>query len=124
MPTRTDAGGNDFDAASKDWQGKNTTAEVKVHPNGKFVWVSNRGHNSLAGFGIEAKTGALTSLGQTPTEPTPRSFEIDPSGKYLFAAGEGSGKIATYRIEADGKLQPIRTTEVGKSVTWVMAVDL
>jgi 6-phosphogluconolactonase len=106
----------------KDWQGKNTTAEVKVHPSGKFVWVSNRGHNSLAGFGIDAKAGALTSLGQTPTEPTPRSFEIDPSGKYLFAAGEGSGKIATYRIEADGKLQPIRTTEVGKSVTWVMAV--
>ncbi|MBX9677648.1 MAG: lactonase family protein [Gemmataceae bacterium] len=104
------------------WQGKNTTAEVKVHPNGRFVWVSNRGHNSLAGFGIDAKTGVLTPLEPTKTEPTPRSFEFDSEGKYLFAAGEGSGKIATYRIEANGRLELLRTTEVGKSVTWVMAV--
>jgi 6-phosphogluconolactonase len=105
-----------------DFKGKNTTAEVKVHPTGKFVWVSNRGHDSLAGFAID-KAGKLTALGQTPTEKTPRSFEIDPDGRYLFAAGEGSGKLAVYRVNEDnGTLTPLHTYDVGKSLTWVMAV--
>jgi 6-phosphogluconolactonase len=106
-----------------EFSGKNTTAEVKVHPSGKFVWVSNRGHDSLAGFAIDAKTGHLTALGQTPTEKTPRSFEIDPEGKFLFGAGEGSGKLAVYRIDGNsGKLTPVHTVDVGKSLSWVMAV--
>ncbi len=106
-----------------DFNGKNTTAEVKVHPDGKFVWVSNRGHDSLAGFAIEPTSGKLTKLGQTPTEKTPRSFEIDPDGRWLFGAGEGSGKLAVYRIDRDsGKLDRVHTVNVGKSVTWVMAV--
>jgi 6-phosphogluconolactonase len=106
-----------------DFSGKNTTAEVKVHPSGKFVWVSNRGHDSLAGFAIDPKNGNLTALGQTPTEKTPRSFEIDPEGKYLFGAGEGTGKLAVYRIDANsGKLSPAHTVDVGKSLTWVLAV--
>ena len=108
-----------------DFKDKNTTAEVKVHPSGKFVWVSNRGHDSLAGFSIEAKTGKLTALGQTPTEPTPRSFEFDPQGRYLFAGGEGSGKLAIYDIDAaTGKLARKKTLDVGKSLTWVLAVEL
>lgn len=105
-----------------DFKGKNTTAEVKVHPSGKYVWVTNRGHDSLAGFAIE-KDGKLTPLGQTPTEKTPRSFEIDPAGQYLFGAGEGTGKLAVYRIdEKTGGLTRLHTVEVGKSVPWVMAV--
>jgi 6-phosphogluconolactonase len=105
-----------------DFKGQNTTADVKVHPSGKFVWVSNRGHDSLAGFVID-DSGKLTALGQTPTEKTPRSFEVEPDGKYLLAAGEGSGKLAVYKIDADaGKLTRLHTDEVGKSLTWVMAV--
>lgn len=105
-----------------DFKGKNTTAEVKVHPSGKFVWVSNRGHDSLAGFAID-NAGKLSSLGQTPTEKTPRSFEIDPDGRYVFVAGEGTGKLAVYRMDAEtGSLTRIDTHEVGKSVTWVMAL--
>jgi 6-phosphogluconolactonase len=105
-----------------DFKEKNTTAEVKVHPSGKFVWVSNRGHDSLAGFAINDK-GMLKAIGQTPTEKTPRSFEIDPDGRYLFGAGEGSGKLAVYRIdEMSGALTRIHTVDVGKSLTWVMAV--
>jgi 6-phosphogluconolactonase len=107
-----------------DFSGKNSTAEVKVHPSGKFVWVSNRGHDSLAGFAIDA-SGKLTSLGQTPTEKTPRSFEVDPSGQYVFGAGEGSGKLIVYRVDAaSGKLTPVQTYEIGKSLTWVMAVEV
>jgi 6-phosphogluconolactonase len=108
-----------------DFQGKNTTAEVKVHPSGKWVWVSNRGHDSLAGFAIDGKTGMVKSLGPTPTEKTPRSFEIDPEGRFVFGAGESSGKLAVYRIDQDtGHLHRIHTKSVGKSLTWVMAVHL
>jgi len=106
-----------------DFKGKNTTAEVKVHPGGKFVWVSNRGHDSLAGFAIDAGTGKLSPLGQTPTEKTPRSFEIDPDGRFLLAAGEGTGKLAIYQVDLEtGKLKPLHTQDVGKSLTWVLAV--
>jgi 6-phosphogluconolactonase len=104
------------------FKGRNTTAEVKVHPGGKFVWVSNRGHDSLAGFRIDS-TGKLSALGQTATEKTPRSFEIDPDGRYVFGAGEGSGKLAVFQVDLDsGKLTRIHTYPVGKSLTWVMAV--
>ena len=100
---------------------KNTTAEVKVHPNGKFVWVSNRGHDSLAGYAID-DAGKLSSIGQAPTEKTPRSFDIDPDGRFLFAAGEGTGKLAVYSIAANGGLTRVHTYDVGKSLTWVMSV--
>ncbi|OAI47930.1 hypothetical protein AYO44_08320, partial [Planctomycetaceae bacterium SCGC AG-212-F19] len=93
-----------------DFTGKNlSTADVKVHPNGKFVWVSNRGHDSLAGFAIDS-SGKLTSIGQTPTEKTPRSFDIDPDGRFIFGAGEGSGKLAVFRVDPDtGKLTRLHT---------------
>ncbi len=107
-----------------DFKGSNTTAEVKVHPGGKFVWVSNRGHDSLAGFAIDG-AGKLTALGHTPTEQTPRSFEVEPDGKYLFGAGEGSGKLAVFRVDLKtGSLSRAHTYPVGKSLTWVMAVRL
>jgi 6-phosphogluconolactonase len=106
-----------------DFKRANTTAEVKVHPSGKFVWVSNRGHDSLAGFGIGA--GKLSALGQTPTEKTPRSFDVEPDGRYLFGAGEGSGQLAVYRVDGEtGQLTRAHTYPVGKSLTWVMAVKL
>jgi 6-phosphogluconolactonase len=101
---------------------ENTTAEVKVHPGGKFVWVSNRGHDSLAGFTIDG-SGKLSVLGLTPTEKTPRSFDIEPDGRYLLSAGEGTGKLAVYQVDLDtGKLTRLYTLDVGKSLTWVLAV--
>lgn len=106
-----------------DFNKQNSTAEVKVHPSGKFVWVSNRGHDSLAGFAIQEGTGKLSAIGQTPTEKTPRSFDIEPEGRYAFGAGEGSGKLAVFKVDTEtGKLTRIHTLDVGKSLTWVMAV--
>jgi len=105
-----------------DFQGQNTTADVKVHPSGKFVWVSNRGHDSLACFAID-DSGKLSAQDRTPTEKTPRSFEIDPSGRFAFGAGEGSGKLAVFQIDqSTGKLSRLQTYDVGKSLTWVLAV--
>jgi 6-phosphogluconolactonase len=106
-----------------DFKGANSTAEVKVHPSGKFVWVSNRGHDSLAGFAIDS-TGKLSPLGQTPTEKTPRSFDVSPDGRFVFGAGEGSGKLAVYKVDLDtGKLTRLDTYDVGKSLPWVLAVQ-
>lgn len=103
---------------------KNSTAEVKVHPNGKYVWVSNRGHDSLAGFAIDEQ-GKLTPIGQTPTEKTPRSFDLSSSGRFAFGAGEGSGSLAFFEcVPETGKLTRLETIPLGKSLSWVMAVDL
>jgi len=102
---------------------RNACADVEVTPSGRYLYASNRGHDSLAGFAIDPKSGALTALGQTPTEKTPRSFNIDPTGRYLIAAGQGSGRLQTYRIdEATGHLDPMANYEVGPSPGWVTVV--
>lgn len=107
------------------YQQKNSTAEVKVHPSGRFAWVSNRGHDSLAGFSFDATSERVTPLGQTPTEATPRSFDLAPSGRFAFGAGEGSGKLAFFRLDPDtGKLSRRATYEVGRSLTWVLALEI
>ncbi len=108
-----------------DFKGKNSTAEVKVHPSGKYVWVSNRGHDSLAGFAIDAKSGKLTAIGQAPTEKTPRSFDISADGRYAFGAGEGNGQLAVFGIDADsGKMTRLATHNLGSSLAYVLAVRL
>ena len=86
----------------------NSTADIHVHPNGKFVYGSNRGHNSIASFSIDEATGKLTALGHTPTKgKTPRNFGIDPTGQFLYAANQDSSSIATYRINTEtGALTP------------------
>ena len=109
----------------KDFTRPNSTAEVKVHPSGKFVYCSNRGHDSIAMFSVSGEDGKLAVVGQAPTERTPRSFEIDPTGSFLYAAGEDSGKVAAYRIDPKtGELKRFETYEVGKTPWWVMAVPL
>lgn len=90
------------------YEGKSYTAEVQVHPSGRFVYGSNRGHNSIAMFRVDEKTGRLTSLGQQSTGgKSPRNFGIDPSGRYLLAANQDSGNVVVFRIGGDsGKLEP------------------
>jgi dipeptidyl aminopeptidase/acylaminoacyl peptidase len=108
----------------KDFVGTNACAEIRVHPSGKFLYVSNRGHDSIACFALD-DDGKAPALGQEPTEKTPRSFDLDPSGKYLFAAGESSGKLAAYGVDGkSGRLKRLETSEVGKTPWWVLAVDL
>ncbi len=93
----------------KDWKGKgNSTAEVVVHPSGKFVYASNRGQNSIAIFSIDQKTGVLAPAGhQDHLIKTPRNFAIDPSGKYLLAASQASGQVIVFSVNPeDGALTP------------------
>ncbi len=86
----------------------NSAAEIAVHPSGKFVYSSNRGHDSLAVFSVNAKDGKLTLVEYAPTKAkTPRGFGIDPSGSYLLAAGQDSDNVVVFRIDKrTGKLTP------------------
>jgi len=85
----------------------NSTAEVLVHPSGRFLYGSNRGHNSIAMFRIDEKSGKLTALGHEPTRgSTPRNFGIDPTGQFLLAANQQTDNVAVFRINQDtGKLK-------------------
>jgi 6-phosphogluconolactonase len=109
----------------KEFTDNNATAEIKIHPTGKFLYGSNRGHDSIALFALGERDGKLTAQGQEPTEKTPRSFDLDQVGKFLYAAGESSGKLACYRVDPkSGKLTRFATLNVGKTPWWVLAVAL
>ena len=92
----------------KDFSGQNSTAEIAVDRKGKFLYGSNRGHNSIAVFAIDPGKGTLTPVEQTPTEgKVPRNFAIDPTGAYLFAANQNSGDVVLFRIDSNtGRLTP------------------
>jgi 6-phosphogluconolactonase len=85
---------------------ENITGEIEVHPNGKFLYGSNRGHDSIALFSINQATGRLASIGHFPAGGrTPRHFNIDPTGKVLLSANMDSDSIIVHQIDADtGKL--------------------
>lgn len=91
------------------FSGANTCADIHVTPDGAFIYGSNRGHDSLAGFRFDSSTGRLEPIGHTPTRgKTPRNFTIDPAGKYLLAANQRSDSIVTFEIEKKtGRLKPI-----------------
>ena len=86
----------------------NTTAEVVIDRRGRFLYGSNRGHDSIAVFAIDGPTGKLTSVQDVPTEGrAPRNFAIDPTGGYLFAANQDSNNIVVFKIDpGSGKLSP------------------
>jgi 6-phosphogluconolactonase len=86
----------------------NSTAEVQVHPSGKFVYGSNRGHNSIAVFQIDSQLGRMKYVENESTQgKTPRNFGIDPTGTYLLAANQDSDSIVVFRIDqTTGELTP------------------
>ena len=88
--------------------GNNTTSEIAVAPSGRFLYASNRGHDSLAIFAIDDAGGTLTPVGWEPTQgKTPRFFAIEPSGTFLYAANQDSDTIVTFRIDqSTGRLTP------------------
>jgi 6-phosphogluconolactonase (cycloisomerase 2 family) len=90
------------------YTGNNSGAEIAVAPSGRFVYGSNRGHDSIAIFSIDQSTGLLTSVGWEPTQgKTPRFFAVDPTGSHLYAANQNSDTIVIFRVdETSGKLTP------------------
>jgi 6-phosphogluconolactonase len=92
----------------KDFAGPKEDAEIEVHPSGKFLYASSRGHDSIAVFAIDPNKGTLTLIEYAPTTgKTPRSFEIAPPGSLLFAANEKSNNIVVFRLDPQtGRLTP------------------
>jgi len=84
----------------KNFTAHNDTAEIVVHPSGKFLYASNRGEDSIAEFTIDAANGRLTLAGDFSTQgKTPRNFALDPTGKFLLAANQESNNIVVFRID-------------------------
>ena len=92
---------------------KNSTAEIEVHPSGRFVYGSNRGHDSIAVFSIDSKSGKLTVVqDQLTGGKVPRSFGIDPTGSFLLAANQDSDNVVVFRIDSGSG----RLTATGQEV--------
>ena len=107
----------------EDFKGENTCAEVQVHPSGRFVYASNRGHDSLAVFAVDPKTGRLAFVERQSSQgKTPRHFTLDASGRWLIAENQDSNNVVVFRVEPDtGRLVPTgQSVEVGAPVCAVL----
>jgi 6-phosphogluconolactonase len=103
---------------------RNTCSQIHLTPSGRFLYVGNRGHNSIAGFAVDA-TGRLSAIGHASAEPVPSAFGLDPAGRFVFAAGSASGRLALYRINAEtGALTPLATFAVGQRPQAVLATPI
>lgn len=102
------------------WTGDNKCSQIQITSCGRYLYAPNRGHNSIAAFSIDPKSGLLKTVGHTAAEPIPRAFSIDPEGRYLLSAGLDSGKLAVYRIDSDtGTLDRTNTYDLGAKPMWV-----
>ncbi|MDH3584336.1 MAG: lactonase family protein [Phycisphaerae bacterium] len=104
---------------------RNSCADVHITPDGRYLYASNRGHNSLAAYAVDGDTGRLTFIDRFETEAIPREFAIDTTGRFLYAAGQKSGRLAAYRIDpATGRLNRFATYDVGRGPAWVTVIEL
>ena len=94
------------------FSGRNDAAEIEIHPSGKFLYASNRGHDSFAVYAIDQKKGTLTQVEIVPTSgKEPRHFAIDPTGHFLLAENQNTNQIVEFRIDqSTGKLTPTGET--------------
>ncbi len=100
------------------WTGQNSCAQIRMTPDGRFLYAPNRGNDTLAEYAVDAETGLLESLGHARTQERPRVFEIDPSGKFLLSAGINDGKIGVFRITESGRLDKTAEYDVGLVPMW------
>jgi 6-phosphogluconolactonase len=104
-----------------DFKGENSTAELAIHPSGRYLYGSNRGHDSIAVYSIDRMKGTLTWIQDEPTQgKIPRGFGIEPTGRFLLAANQNSDNIAILRIDpATGRL-----SSTGKTISAPAPVDI
>tara|TARA_Y100000588_G_scaffold391451_1_gene500048 strand:+ start:615 stop:1652 length:1038 start_codon:yes stop_codon:yes gene_type:complete len=103
----------------------NTCAQIHIDPSGKFLYVSNRGHDSIACFVIDSADGSLKLTENLNTQKTPRAFCVSAEGKFLFVAGLDSRVLEVHKIDqSTGTLEIVGTYPVGKGVMWITQIDL
>ena len=104
---------------------RNTCSQIQITSDGRFLFVPNRGHNSIASFSVDAATGALTAAGRASTEAVPSAFSLDPQGKFVFGAGSATGRLSSHSIDAaTGEMTPLATYDVGARPMWVLTTTL
>ena len=102
---------------------RNSTSHIEMHPTGKFVYIGNRGHDSIAVYRIALETGRFERVQLAPTESVPRGFAVSPTGRFLYSAGQRTNKLAAYRIDGvTGMLTRFTTYDIGKRAGWVYFV--
>lgn len=102
----------------------NTCAQIHGDPAGRFLYVSNRGHNSLAIFAIAPESGALTVRGWQETEPVPRAFAVTRDSRYVLCSGLASGCLSVYRIcSATGHLDLQSRGYIGAEPMWILPLS-
>jgi 6-phosphogluconolactonase len=102
----------------------NTCSQIQISPSGKFLYAPNRGHNSIAGFSVDAASGELSAAGHVATEDRPSAFSLDPAGRFVFAAGSETDRLVSYRVnDESGELTPLETYPVGKRPMWVLITE-
>jgi 6-phosphogluconolactonase len=100
-------------------------ADIRMTPDGRRLYASERASNSLSGFSIDGATGALAPCGSVPTEEKPRGFNVDPRGRFLLAAGQVSNHLTVYAIDpGGGGLVPRHRYRMGEDPNWVESIDL
>ncbi len=102
------------------WEGENTCAQIRLTPDGRFLYAPNRGHDSIACFRIDEASGLPRPNGHAAAEPRPRVFAITPDGRHLLSAGQDSGRLRVFAInQENGGLDLLDTHEVGADPMWV-----
>lgn len=105
--------------------GKPWAADIRLRPDGRFLYTSERRSSTLAAFAVDPHSGWLTLVGHSPTAAEPRGFAIDPSGRWLLAAGQASHTVRVHAIDAEtGALSDHAELEVGRNPNWVEIVVL
>jgi 6-phosphogluconolactonase len=106
------------------FSGEPWAAELRLTPDGRFLYASERRSSTLAGFAVDAATGTLAPCGHWPTQAQPRGFAIDPSGQFVIVAGQGSNRVGLHRIDADdGGLTAVGEHAVGAGPNWVEVAE-
>jgi len=106
-------------------EGTRAAADLHLTPDGRLLFASERTSNALHGFRIAPDGAALTPLGATPCEATPRGFAIDPDGRFLLCAGQTADAVGVYAIDAsNGRLTRLGRYPTGPNPNWIEIVDL
>ena len=99
-------------------------ADIKITPNGRFLYTSERTSSTITAFGVDAVTGKLSRINDIEVAKQPRGFAIDPTGRWLVTSGEKSREVGLYRIDpASGELKKQATVDAGAGANWVEIVE-
>lgn len=102
------------------FNGKPWGADIHLTPDGRFLYSSERGSDTIGAFRVDAQSGKLTRIAHYPTETQPRGFNIDPSGRYLLAVGQKSDSLTVYAIDpVQGTLSTLARYPTGKNPNWI-----